>query len=334
MQTEIVNLNDLVKKDHPYRKLLSIIDFSGLAKNITNIKNNQAVGRAGYSVDACLKMLVLQFMEDLSDRELERFIAENNAAKLFCDFSLISQTPDHSLFSLVRQSIGTNNLASIFNSVREQLKQKGFIREIFTFVDSSQLISKIHLWNERDKAIAEGLEKFNNCVIEENKSKNINNSKRIKIIDEQARFGCKGKNKHWYGYKRHVSVDMQSGLINKVAVTPANVSDAKAVRHILPKQGAIFGDKGYCTRDSTIHMKIKNLHNCTIKTNNMKDKNFDKDKWISKARSPYERVFSKVSNRSRYRGMAKNQFQVFMESLAFNFKRLIRLEDEKLSFAT
>jgi len=334
MQTEIVNLNDLVKKDHPYRKLLSIIDFSRLAKNIANIKNNQVVGRAGYSVDACLKMLVLQFMEDLSDRELERFIVENTAAKLFCDFSLISQTPDHSLFGRLRQSIGTNNLASIFNCVREQLKQKGLVREIFTFVDSSQLISKIHLWNERDKAIAEGLEKFNNSVIEENKSKNINNSKRIKIADEQARFGCRGKNKHWYGYKRHVSVDMQSGLINKVAVTPANVSDAKAVKHILPKQGAVFGDKGYCTADSIINMKIKNLHNCTIKTNNMKDKNFDKDKWISKARSPYERVFSKVSNKSRYRGIAKTQFQVFMESLAFNFKRMIRLEDQKISFAT
>jgi transposase, IS5 family len=334
MQTEIVNLNDLVKRDHPYRKLLSIIDFVGLTKNISHIKNNQVAGRAGYNVDACLKMLVLQFMEDLSDRELERFIAENTAAKLFCDFSLISKTPDHSLFGRLRKSISTTALASIFNSVREQLKQKGLVREIFTFVDSSQLVSKIHLWNERDKAIAEGLEKFNNCVIEENKSKNINNNKRIKIADEQARFGCKGKNKHWYGYKRHLSVDMQSGLINKAAVTPANVSDAKAVKHILPKQGAVFGDKGYCTADSTIHMKIKNLHNCTIKTNNMKDKNFDKDKWISKARSPYERVFSKVSNRSRYRGIAKNQFQVFMESLAFNFKRLIKLEDQKLSFST
>jgi len=52
MQTEIVNLNDLVKKDHPYRRLLSIIDFAGLAKNIANIKNSQAVGRVGYSVDA------------------------------------------------------------------------------------------------------------------------------------------------------------------------------------------------------------------------------------------------------------------------------------------
>jgi IS5 family transposase len=269
-------------------------------------------------------------MEDLSDRELERFIAENTAAKLFCDFSLNDKTPDHSLFSRLRQAIGTNQLASIFNQVREQLKQKGLIREIFTFVDSSQLISKIHLWNERDKTIAEGLEKFNNQVIEKIKT---TKNKNLKLIDNQARFGCKGKNKHWYGYKRHVSVDMQSGLINKVAVTPANVTDAQAVKHILPKQGAVFGDKGYCTKDSVIQMKIRNLHNCTIKTNNMKDKNCDKDKWISKARSPYERVFSKVSNRSRYRGIAKNQFQLFMESLVFNFKRMIRLEDEKLNFA-
>ncbi len=269
MQTEIVNLNDIVKQNHPYRTLLSIIDFAGLTKNIT-IKNNQETGRGGYDPLSCFKMLVLQFMEDLSDRELERFIAENTAAKLFCDFSLSEETPDHTLFCRLRQGIGTNQLATIFNQIREQLKQKGFIREIFTFVDSSQLISKIHLWNERDKAIAEGLEKFNNKIIEKNK-----NNTNLKI-----------------------------------------------------------GDKGYCTKDSTDQMKIKNLHNCTIKTNNMKDKNHDKDKWISQARCPYERVFSKVRNRSRYRGMAKNQFQVFMESLAFNFKRILKLEIEPLVFVT
>ncbi len=53
-----------------------------------------------------------------------------------------------------------------------------------------------------------------------------------------------------------------------------------------------------------------------------------------KSKITIERMFSKVSNRSRYRGIAKNQFQVFMESLAFNFKRPIKLEDKKLSFAT
>ena len=45
--------------------------------------------------------------------------------------------------------------------------------------------------------------------------------------DKQARIGCKGKNKYWYGFKKHVSVDMQSGLINKVLITPANIVTTK-----------------------------------------------------------------------------------------------------------
>ena len=39
---------------------------------------------------------------------------------------------------------------------------------------------------------------------------------------------------HWCGYKKHLSVDMQSGLINKVAVTTANVPDAIADKHVCP----------------------------------------------------------------------------------------------------
>jgi transposase, IS5 family len=43
---------------------------------------------------------------------------------------------------------------------------------------------------------------------------------------------------------------MQSGLINKVATTPANLPDAHGLRHVCPTQGAIYGDKGYCTAPS------------------------------------------------------------------------------------
>ena len=45
-------------------------------------------------------------MEDISDRELERFLQENNAGKLFCGFSLLEKTPDHSYFSVLRSRIG------------------------------------------------------------------------------------------------------------------------------------------------------------------------------------------------------------------------------------
>jgi len=274
-------------------------------------------------------------MEDLRDRELERLLKENLAAKLFCDFTLSSKTPDHSLFGSIRKKIGTNRLSNIFNKVREQLKNNGLIREIFTFVDSSQLISKINFWNQKDRLIKQGIDKFNNEIIEKEKQKkNINkNNKKSRFKDSQAKFGCKGKDNYWYGYKRHISCDIQSGLINKIAVTSGEKSDGKTVKHILPKQGAVYGDKGYCVDSSAREIKRRNLHNATIKKNNMIGKNKDKDRFISKIRSPYERVFSKMPKHTYYKGIAKNQFAEFMRGLSFNFKRLMALNYQDLQLS-
>ena len=48
---------------------------------------------------------------------------------------------------------------------------------------------------------------------------------------------------------------------------------------------------------------------------------------------PYESVFSKQCKKARYQGVAKTQFQAFMQAIAFNLKRLIVLQDA-LSLAT
>ena len=166
---------------------------------------------------------------------------------------------------------------------------------------------------ERDKAIAEKYEKLNN----ENISKFS--------ADKQAKIGCKGKDKYWYGYKQHTSVDMQTGLINKVAVTPANVTDSSGFKHACPSQGSCYLDKGYCINPAPGIAKAKGVHLAAIKKNNMKGKNKDRDRWYSGIRSPYERVFSQREKRVRYRGVSKNQFAAFMQAICFNLKRLVVL---------
>jgi len=334
-QTIIVSLEELVIKDHPYRKLLKLIDFKGLSKTLKEIKKNQDTGRKGYTVEQCLKMLVLQFMEDLSDREMERYMKENNSAKLFCGFGLLDNTPDFSYFSKIRKTIGTNKIGKVFNKVQSELKKQGFIREVFTFIDASHLISKMNIWEDRDKLIEKGLETFNNKALDAiNKKHKKKNKPKIIKGDTQARIGCKGKKKYWFGYKRHLTTDMQSGLINKVAITPANVHDGKAAKHILPDDGALFGDKAYCIESCIRELKRKGLHDCTIKKNNMKIKNKDLDKWFSRLRSSFESVFSKMPRRVKYRGIAKNQFAFFMDAMTFNFKRLIKLNAPPLMFSS
>lgn len=250
-------------------------------------------------------------MEDLSDRELERYLSDSVAAKWFCDFDLVESTPDHTVFSKLRSKIGTNLLAKIFGIFKEQLRARGYMSEVFTFVDASHLIAKASLWEERDEAGKQKYEKLNNEVLPKF------------AHDKQARIGCKGGSKFWYGYKKHISVDMQSGLINKVAVTPANVTDAKGLKYVLPSSGAVYADKGYCVAPAQIVAKNKGVHLCAIKKNNMKEKNFDLDRYYTLIRSPFERVFSKANKRLRYTGIAKNQFAEFMNAICFNLKRLV-----------
>lgn len=308
------HIEELVRPDHPYRKLLSIVDFKRLCKPL-RVLFCEDRGRKGYHIESGFAALVLQWMENLSDRELERFLQENNAGKLFCGFSLMEKTPDHSYFSALRHKIGTHRLAKLFNKFNAQLKKRGFVSNVFCFVDASQIISKLSLWNDRDKAIEKGLEKFSNET-----AKDV-------AVDTQARIGCKGKEKFWYGYKRNVSVCMKFGLITKVAVTPANVSDGKALKHICPKESMVFADKGYCGKESLNIMRKNQCVSKAILKNNMKEKDFKRDGWISKRRMPFERVFSKQCKRARYRGIAKNQFQALMQAFAHNFKRLVVVQD-------
>jgi IS5 family transposase len=122
---------------------------------------------------------------------------------------------------------------------------------------------------------------------------------------------------------------MKSGIIRKVAATPANVPDGKALKHVCPKDGGmIFADKAYSSKETKNDIKRKGCYaGGVILKNNMKEKDFDKDRWTTKVRMPYEGTFSYCPRRARYKGLAKVQLQVFMEAVVHNLKRWIKIEE-------
>ncbi|CAL7960966.1 hypothetical protein MIDIC_240024 [Alphaproteobacteria bacterium] len=61
----------------------------------------------------------------------------------------------------------------------------------------------------------------------------------------------------------------------------------------------------------------KRGHLGAIKKNNMKGKNFDLDKYYTKMRAPFERVFSQDNKYARYISIAKNQFSALMHAIVF-----------------
>lgn len=132
-QITMVSLDQLVSEKHQYRKFKSVFNFKAVEPDLLSIETDN--NYKGFGVLRLFKCLLLQFMEDLSDRELERYIADSTAAKWFCDFTLTDKTPDHTVFSKMRKKIGTNLLSQIFSTFRDQLRSAGYMSEVFTFVD-------------------------------------------------------------------------------------------------------------------------------------------------------------------------------------------------------
>lgn len=92
----------------------------------------------------------------------------------------------------------------------------------------------------------------------------------------------------------------------------------------------VFGDKSYCLKEAQIAMKRHNCHSGAILKNNMKGKDSRKDSWLTSVRMPYEGTFASLPKITRYRGLMKNKFLGFFQSLAFNLKRWIKISDAHL----
>ena len=95
-QVEIVSLEELVPADHPYRYFKQILNESFIQRCLSGVSSD--LGREGYGITRLFYGLLLQFMEDLSDRECERFLQENLSGKWLCGFGLGEATPKVSRF--------------------------------------------------------------------------------------------------------------------------------------------------------------------------------------------------------------------------------------------
>ena len=82
-QIVMISLDDLVPENHIYRRFSDLWKFEGIKKYLKDIEKDN--NYKGYGVLRLFKCLLLQFIEDLSDRELERYLQENTAANGFVD---------------------------------------------------------------------------------------------------------------------------------------------------------------------------------------------------------------------------------------------------------
>lgn len=310
-RTEAEFFDAVVPTDHPFRTLLAIIDFADLVEPLRSLYSE--VGEPGIDIEKGFKTLLVQFWEDYSDREMEHAVRENMAVRGFCGFSFNEGTPDHSYFGKLRKRIGTKRIASLFKKINATLATHGLFGKTFSFIDASTIITKNQLWKERDAAIAAGEERLNNLNVTKY------------AADKDARWGAKSKHNIWFGHKLHACVDMRYGLIAKLRVTPANVLDPQVIASVLPESGMVFCDKLYDTNKAHDLVRAQGVADGIILKRNRADKNRDLDRFRSRIRMPFEGTFARRNKRARYRGHAKVTMQSFLEAMAYNLKKAVRI---------
>lgn len=338
------DLESMVSPDHVLRKFKERLLVKEAVEERERWK--KSLGREGYGTEAGLRALFLQFWGNHSDREMEDQLRHNFAYRWFCDFTAEAPTPDHTFFCRTRKNLGAENILVMFNKIVEDAKLRKIIKPFEAFVDASAIRRKEAEWAKRDREkeeeerqLKEEGEQFRKeqtpeKIDEEEPARQANSRENVKkySADTEARWGCKGKKgkkgqpKYWFGYKRHVCVDTSSGMIEKLAVTPANVNDATAFPLVCPWGKRILADRGYDTWLVRDTMKDKGCIDRVMRLTKRKDFDLQRNKDLSRRRAPWEMVFSHTNKRTRYMGLKKTHLQVLMEAIVHNLKRLIVLE--------
>lgn len=297
----------VIPADHFLRKLDEFIDFKEINEMVKDLycKDN---GRPCHEPALLFKMTFLQFLYNISDREIEEQVRYNMAYKWFVGLSADELPPDHSTLSIFRERLGAERFQEIFNWIVELARAKGFVNERLHVIDSTHILAKVNTI------------KFGGTKNRE-RGKDDDNLKGHP--DQDARWGYKKPDKPFFGYKMHAGMDADGEIITKVSVTPGNRHDNKEFFNIADtKAKGVTADKAY---DAYLNHYIlaKEGKRNLIYRKRRKNRKVCERSWI-------ERKFSECKGMhglrvARYWGLVKLKIQGYMTAIVVNVKQMVKL---------
>ncbi|UWN76756.1 IS5 family transposase [Anaerotruncus colihominis] len=251
-------------------------------------------GNKPYDLELMLRIYMLQNLYDLSDMGTVAEVIDSRAFSEFCGVDSSNQVPDGDTLGRFRHILEENGIQQkLFTQVVQSLTEKGLILKKGTIVDSTIIEAPSSTKNKK------------------------------KERDPDAHQVKKGNTWH-FGYKAHIGVDQDSGLVHSVEVTGANTHDVTMVSKLLTgEENAVYGDSGYLGAEKRDDAITRNTKGKKIKyKTNRRPSQSKKKSARSKAqikrrehekssvRAKVEHVFGVVKGqfgfrKTRYRGLRK-----------------------------
>jgi IS5 family transposase len=156
--------------------------------------------------------------------------------------------------------------------------------------------------------------------------------------DPDASWGAKGKGKnkkYCCGYKLHVGVDQDSGIIRQAEITEARINDHEVFDELISRdEQAVYADKAYYDKERAEDLKAKGIKNGLLKKaargKPLSEADKVRNKKLSKIRAQVERPFGIIKskwghNRARYLGLFRNKVHLLLIFIAYNMRRACSL---------
>ena len=173
-------------------------------------------GNKPYDLELMLRLYLLQNLYNLSDEATVAEAIDSRAFSDFCGVDSSNQVPDGDTLGRFRNILIHNGLQEqLFAQVVKLLQQKGLLLKKGTIVDST-------------------------IIAAPSSTKNHDKQR-----DPEAHQVKKGNEWH-FGYKAHIGVDKDSGLVHTLEVTAANIHDVTMASKLLTREETVvYGDSGY-----------------------------------------------------------------------------------------
>lgn len=289
-QLSISLFNDELKevKTHKkefLKKIEEIMPWSELRELVRPCYYEGKRGNKPYDLELMLRIHLLQNLYDLSDEGTRNEVIDSRAFSEFCDVESSNQVPDGDTIGRFRNLLIENGIhEKFFAVVVKALTDRKLILKKGTIVDSTFIEAPTSTKNKE------------------------------KQRDPDAHSAKKGTTWH-FGYKAHIGVDKDSGLVHTVEVTPANVNDVTMTSKLLTgEEDEVNGDSGYIGAQKREDAIIKNKQGKKINYKiNRRPSQYEKNSPRSKAqikrrerkkssvRAKVEHVFAVVKGQLRYR---------------------------------
>jgi len=289
-----------------------LIDWRQVEPLLKGLRTGQT-GRPPYAPISMLKALYLQALYDLSDPGLEEALLDRLSFRRFCGFALDAGTPDETTlcrFRAATASLGV--LEHCFAEINRQLDARGLMLRKGTIMDASLVKAA------RNPPSGEGIKSGDTHPGEPG-----------------ADWTMKDGRAH-FGYRFHIGLDQGSGLIRRMAFTPARIQDVERADALISgDEKAVYADRGYEGGKRRIRLKAAGIKDRIMHRRHrympalprwQKRRNV----LIAIRRAPVEAVFSAMKRlygkaRARCHSIERNTADFLAFATVYNLRRAVIL---------